>query len=425
MLVVRGCETPRNEGDSVRPYALEIATMDVDRFASLAQTLLSTPSRRAVTRGLAALVAGSVLAPLFDTETSAAKGRGDKPRRRRDERGEGREQVQGERGKQKKKRCAKAGQTPGKKRKRCCQGLVRDGSGSCQPPAQSSPRCTVCGSGCPYATVQAAVADASGPSTITICPGTYTGNITIGRDVSLIGAGDGDGPGDSILQGTFGGRVVAINAGITATLQSVRITGGGPDVGAGIFNEGDVTLTDCTLIGNDANGNGGGIYNTGDSTLALTGCTITMNSAGGAGGGIYNTGDCTMKSSSVTFNEADSSGGGLSNSSSVYFNDAQMTLTDVTVSNNRGDYGGGIDNQDILTLNSCTLEYNIASVQGGGLDNWSGTATLNDSLIFQNGAPDGGGIFEREGEVVLNNTEVKENSTNNCAPTNAIPGCTG
>jgi parallel beta-helix repeat protein len=399
--------------------------MDVDRFASLAQTLLTTPSRRAVTRGLTALMAGSILAPLFGTESEAAKRGSHQPRHRRDERDDGREQVQDERGKKKKKRCAKAGQTPGKKRKRCCRGLVRDGSGACQAAAQSPPRCTVCADGCPYPTVQAAVADASGPSTITLCPGTYTGNVTINRDLSLIGAGDGAGPGDSILQGTFGGRVVAIGAGITATLQSVRITGGGPDVGAGILNEGDLTLTDCTLIGNDANGNGGGIYNTGDSTLALTGCTITMNTAGGAGGGIYNSGFCTIKSSSVTFNESDSFGGGLSNSGSLYFN-VQMTLTNVTVSNNTGQIGGGIDNQEMLTLNACTLEYNIATTQGGGLDNWSGTATLNDSLIFQNGAPDGGGIFERAGsEVVLNTTEVKENSPNNCAPASAIPSCTG
>src|ERR687897_151254 len=96
--------------------------MDADRFAHLVRTLLTTPSRRAVMRGLAALVAGTILTPLFGAETEAAKRRGH-------ERGE---QVQDERKKGKKKKlCANAGQTPSKKRKRCCRGLVRDGSGSC------------------------------------------------------------------------------------------------------------------------------------------------------------------------------------------------------------------------------------------------------------------------------------------------------
>jgi hypothetical protein len=401
--------------------------MDARHFDLLTKTVSAAGTRRAVVRLLAALALKQLLTDPLTAEPAAAKRRQRGTLQKR--RGERREQVQDERKKKKKKRCANAGQTPSKKRKHCCQGLVKDGTGHCaqpatQPATQSSPRCTVCASGCRYATVQAAVADASAPSTITICPGTYTGNVTIDREVTLIGAGDGAGTGDTILQGTFGGRVVSIGVGITATLQRVRITGGGPDVGAGIYNEGDLTLTDCTLIGNDANGNGGGIYNTGDSTLALAGCIITVNSAGGAGGGIYNAGVCTMESSSVTFNEADSFGGGLSNDGGVYFN-ARMTLTDVTVSNNTGKIGGGIDNMELLTLNSCTLEYNIASTQGGGLDNWSGTATLNNSLIFQNGAPDGGGIFERAGEVVLNSTEVKENSSNNCAPPNAIPGCSG
>src|SRR5688572_16106183 len=99
--------------------------MDADRFASLVQTLVSTPSRRAVTRGLAALVAGTILTPLFGAKTDAAKRRGHQRGHRRDERGD---QVQDERKKKKKKLCANVGQTPSKKRKRCCRGLVRDGS---------------------------------------------------------------------------------------------------------------------------------------------------------------------------------------------------------------------------------------------------------------------------------------------------------
>ncbi len=102
-----------------------------------------------------------------------------------------------------------------------------------------------------------------------------------------------------------------------------------------------------------------------------------------------------------------------------------MTLTNVTVTDNSADIGGGINNDNTLTLNSSTLQFNSARTQEGGLDNWSGTATLTNSQVMQNDAPTGGGIFERAGEVTLSSTRVKENSPNNCAPLDSIAGCTG
>ena len=277
------------------------------------------------------------------------------------------------------------------------------------PPSPPSPPCTVCSSGCPLNSVQAAINAASAGATITLCAGIYEGNVAVDRDLTLIGAGHG-GVGQTRLEGTGSGRVVTIAAGRTVTLRSLRITGGTVDVGAGIFNEGQLTLIDCTITENDAGGNGGGIYNVGDGTLALTGCTISANTSTSAGGGIFNDGTCTIEASSITGNTAGSFGGGLCNSSSVYFDAAQMTLTNTTVSGNTADIGGGIDNSDMLTLNASTLERNTARVQGGGLDNWSGTATLNDSTVARNTAPTGGGIFVRSGEVTLDASQVNLNA---------------
>ena len=63
--------------------------------------------------------------------------------------------------------------------------------------------------------------------------------ITIGRPLTLIGAGQGTGAGDTILQGN-GASVVTINPGVgPVTLQTLRITGGtaGPVAAAGCITK--------------------------------------------------------------------------------------------------------------------------------------------------------------------------------------------
>ncbi len=271
--------------------------MDARDFDLLTRTFSAAGTRRALVRLLAALPLEPLLVASLVAEPAAANRRR-RPTLRKG-RDEQRDRVQSERKKKRKSKCVKAGQPTSKKRK-CCKGLVKGAAGHCDAPAS---HCDVCASGCPYTSVQSAIAHASGPGAITICPGAYTENVTINRNFSLIGAGGGDGPGNTILQGTGGCRVLSVAAGVIASLQRLRITGGGSDIGAGIFNEGELTLTDCTITGNEANGNGGGIYNTGDSRLALTGCNVSANTAGG-GGGIFNAGVCTIESSSFTFNEA-------------------------------------------------------------------------------------------------------------------------
>ena len=69
--------------------------------------------------------------------------------------------------------------------------------GSCQP-------CDVCPSGCAFTSVQAAI-DFNAPQlqTIRVCAGTYAGDLTIERSLTLIGAGDAqDAASNTILQGS-------------------------------------------------------------------------------------------------------------------------------------------------------------------------------------------------------------------------------
>ena len=77
-------------------------------------------------------------------------------------------------------------------------------------------------------------------------------------------------------------RVVQVDGGVTASISGLTITGGGgtADRGGGLLNPGsaNLSLTNCTLTGNTASGNGGGLANYG--TAILSNCFITSNNAG-------------------------------------------------------------------------------------------------------------------------------------------------
>lgn len=69
---------------------------------------------------------------------------------------------------------------------------------------------------------------------------------------------------------------------------------------------------------------------------------------------------------------------------------ANLTIDNCNVSNN----GGGIDNNDILTITGAsTVSGNTADYYGGGIANY-GTLTITASTISYNSvASDGGGIY--------------------------------
>jgi len=152
----------------------------------------------------------------------------------------------------------------------------------------------------------------------------------------LIGAGSGEGEGNTIFHGGGSRPVITVdlddfgNSGINVVLQSVRITGGfvadeaPTGDGGGIFinsHEALATLamTDCFVSKNNA-GRGGGIFNS-DGTLSLTECVVLENEAAGEGGGIYTeVGEVTLDDSHVTLNTANRGGGIYSDLSMVTLN---------------------------------------------------------------------------------------------------------
>ena len=235
-------------------------------------------------------------------------------------------------------------------------------------------------------TLRSAITNAAGGAVITFDPGlsgaviTLSNTLTINTNLTIDASAL---PGGLQINGNGSVQIFNVATNVTVFLNSLTITNGySTNDGGGILNDGTLTLTNCTLLGNSApyvglgvGGLGGGIYNIG--TLTLNQCTLSGNSAG-SGGGI-----------------ADDYG--------------TLTMIQCTLSGNSATLGGGIsDYVDKLTLNQCTLSGNSATDSGGGIfNNYEGALTLNQCTLSGNNYD--GICYYRAGTVTMTNTIVAGN----------------
>ena len=350
------------------------------RIDALARSLSDPRSRRsalgAVLGGAVGLLGGT-LASWRDAEEVAAGRHKRRKQRNHRQSGNNKSNRKGlQKGKRKGKNtgmkpCTQVGQVP-QKGQSCCAGLAPDANRQC---AQSTPEpppppcvpgtcpanacdslpdgcggtlscgscgnaqvchdgacraCHVCASGCPFSSVNEAIA-ATTPqlTTIYICPGTYSENFGVGngvninRNLNLVGAGGDDDPAqNSILQpGELNTRTVLVHLSAVATLTALRITGadtGGVGAGLLVTNNSEATLVGCTVAGNTSTAQGTGISvsNGGVVTLDAT-CRVSGNRAdlgdADSGGGIFNeNGEVNLAADTIVCgNTPDQCGGDL------------------------------------------------------------------------------------------------------------------
>lgn len=224
--------------------------------------------------------------------------------------------------------------------------------GSCGTPA-----CTVCDDGCPFTSVQEAIDDPDSGDTITICAGAFGGNISINRNLTIIGAGDDA----TSLEGDGNGSVVSIANDLTVEIQDVTITGGINDggVGGGIANgTAQTTLIGVHVTGNIAGSRGGGIDINAGGLVTLNNSRVTGNSAGTDGGGVLALGDLVLVNESVVAdNEAGENGGGIAiQGGGTVTIDPTSSVTD----NSAVDDGGGVYNEGEITCEAAVVTGNTA-----------------------------------------------------------------
>ena len=253
------------------------------------------------------------------------------------------------------------------------------------------------------------------------------GDLDVTDDLALAGAGMGSTiiDANAVPRGQWL-RVFHVG-GTTVSIRDVTITGGdvrtGSGGGAGVLNQGYLTLTNTEVTGNLAGGNnawGAGIANWGSMTiidsivsnneawyanygagictagsdLTITGSTISNNTNTGTtedGGGIFvqwNAGPVNISNTTFANNDADKEGGDIRHSSSN-----TVTVTDCTFTgSSSGQRGGAISvgsneafgGNGTLILERCTITDSISHSGGAIHIENSSTTIITDSTLSGN-----------------------------------------
>jgi hypothetical protein len=239
------------------------------------------------------------------------------------------------------------------------------------------------------ATINYAIEQANTGDTIHIAAGTY-GAVTLDADKNLVFSGAGkdstriDGGGtaraffimspvntkinDLTIQhghsDACGGGLAHFGGVIKAPLELVRVwvTENTANCGAGIFSEGNLTITNSSITNNSATNFGGGMYLNGVGTSAtLTNVTISGNSAIGEAGAINNNNHNSTSGSMVLTNVTISDNTANGKTAMNINNEAQVTIVNSTIANNHrtsAAYPGGIYNLGSVVIKNSILAGN-------------------------------------------------------------------
>ncbi|HEX3143816.1 MAG TPA: choice-of-anchor Q domain-containing protein [Pyrinomonadaceae bacterium] len=203
------------------------------------------------------------------------------------------------------------------------------------------------------------------------------------------------------LDGNSATRLFTINNGRTVSIFNLTLTGGngsGGDGGA-VQNNGTLTLNGVTLGNPDATNrahtnsaiNGGAIRN--DGALILTNATISGNNATGDGGGLYNAlGTATLTNVTIAYNRAnnDNTGGGTGGGLNVA--GGTVLLHNTIVSDNYQGPSPSTTADNIAGLVDGASTYNLIGAGGsGGLLNGSGNNQVGGATAFLGALIDNGG----------------------------------
>ncbi|MEW5985446.1 MAG: choice-of-anchor Q domain-containing protein, partial [Chloroflexota bacterium] len=285
--------------------------------------------------------------------------------------------------------------------------------------------CATAGGVC---TLRAAVQETNalpGANTISLPRGTY--QLTIrGSDEDEAATGDLDirdrlklvGPNSTrtMIRGMNSDRILQVHGQQTVSVVGLTITGGAAENGAGIYNEGTLTLNRSSLTANGAADRGGGLYNVaGAASATIRNSTIADNSAG-HGGGVFHFGTTlTIDGSTISGNTASVQG------ATLYLGGGAVTVENSTFTGN----GGGIENFGELTVSHSTFSGNVGAISNSGVltvsystiaDNTAtgisndgyGVAYINYSTISNNTGTGGGGIYNGS-TLYVNNSTISGN----------------
>lgn len=243
-----------------------------------------------------------------------------------------------------------------------------------------------------------------------------------------------------------GGALLLSNAGLgsTATITSSIFTDNQAGASGGAIRlQGSSTLnlSDSSVSGNRALGNGGGIegnlFAVGTGTTTLSNVTMKHNTAVNGGAiAMEGNGPLNVTNSTISDNRTIQGNGGgvyLTNGRPNSFTGSHIDGNTATATNNVVASGGGLFNRNsnqVVTLDTTTVAQNRivgANGQGGGIAGVAGTVTLNSSTVTGNLASGrfskGGGLYSDNSfaasAVNVNSSSI---SLNKVTGTGAVSG---
>ena len=205
-------------------------------------------------------------------------------------------------------------------------------------------------------------------------------------------------------------RVFVVAPNVVASISGLTITGGDFIRGGGLFNAGNLTLSDCTVTGNRSffsnstyPGNGGGLANYGNATL--TDCTISGNTAAKYGGGVFNEGTLSLSGCTISNNSSGAAGGG-----GVFNAQGPATLLNTIIAGNTDsshaadDIQGGVAVSGYFNLTGTggsgglsTSGYNLIGIANPGLAKLGSYGGPTQTIALLPGSPaiGSGGVINR------------------------------
>jgi hypothetical protein len=202
-------------------------------------------------------------------------------------------------------------------------------------------------------------------------------------------------------------RLLAVRNSGNLTLKEVTLSGGDAKYisGGAIYNHGTLTIYDSTLTGNKSNGEGGGaIFNINGGAVAIYDSILTDNQTFPDGGGIWNgSGTLNVTNSTISGNTAHNGGGG------IYSIGGEVIVTNSIIQDNTPAgirFFSGSYASKLLAITNSTISGNI----GTGIFIISGSATITNSTISDNSGFYGGGLRNFGAKVSISNSTFSGNS---------------
>ncbi|MDO5859791.1 MAG: hypothetical protein Q4Q55_03535 [Methanobrevibacter sp.] len=157
----------------------------------------------------------------------------------------------------------------------------------------------------------------------------------------------------------------------------------------------NVIINDLKIVSNKNNSFycGGSIYNLGD--LTLNNCTIVNSSASVYAGAIYNGGTLKISNSQFSDNSIDVVNKSLYGCGGAVYNSNVLTIEDSWFTINEADFGGAIATSKSSTLSNVFFMQNKANYYGGAIYNYpNSSCSVKNSILRYNTAYAGGALYD-------------------------------